>query len=158
MTCLCSERWLLFLPALTLILIGCERQGEVDNRLLGSSKDIVLSDVQSVAHILVNQEAVAQSAGVLEIDIVSINNPEHTPFALALTLEDSVVAGEDSILAHSAISVFPPDKPGRFTVRLFDEYDAEHGANLHLVVQLLPITPGIELTPLEIRIAPVVWE
>ncbi len=140
-----------------LFLTGCSAKADLQ---LGPDREDAswtLNNGRPQLELRVDRNDILRSSGVLEITIVSIDNPGLTPFSIALFLDEQHTSDTAGSLAIGAFTVYPPDQPGTFAVRLPENLGAELPADLRLILQLQPISSASELSPLTVEIESPVW-
>lgn len=176
--------------AILLLLVGCANreqneagtvdaeQTETQETTPGSSptkisviatdehlETFTLSDKQPETRLPVALETLEDRPEILEITITEIRNGELTPFSIFVYLEWEGNSGElASLVLIEAITVFPPDQPGRYTLRVTNALSYVHSAldnlpspEVNLLLQLRPISDAVPLSTLDIEFTMPEW-
>ena len=157
--------WLLFLA--TCILLGCHFSEEGIRLETGAGEGVVLSTTQPQARLPLNQQILERMPPALEIPVARVENEARAGFVIhvAIAWSQDNSGGDSMALASiGSLSLFPPDTPGRFTLRSSEAFDELRIAvrefedyHAWLFFELLPIAEDRPLPEVEVELEPALW-
>jgi hypothetical protein len=106
----------------------------VESKIMADT--ITVSAAQPRAHIPLSRTNLKPGAEVLSLSVLKVHNPRLRPVGLAVGLSSDPDSPEFREIGH--VALYPPDRPGRFALRVPAPVKPLLGPSQFLVIQLLP--------------------
>jgi len=146
-------------------LLACGKASHVTP--LRQQKGVTLTTERPAARLPIDLAILQNPLPILEVPVTQVINKQLTPFAIFVYLawtESKPGSETQRKLLIGNFGVFPPDHPGRYTLRASSAFDElrERGVNLReshleLLFVMRKVRETEAWTPIEVTISPVRW-